>query len=141
MELFKKKEKKPITEYLDKLNGSCFVCDRLNDTFDRYVATILYLWKKEDNDFLELYKNCKGFCFEHLNALLKYADKELSGNKFDEFNKMTIEIFEKNLDRTIEDVEWFIKKFDYRYKDEPWKNSKDALVRTLCKTNGVTDEE
>ena len=34
-----------------------------------------------------------------------------------------------------------IKKFDYRYKDEPWKNSKDALVRTLCKTNGVTDEE
>ena len=47
----------------------------------------------------------------------------------------------KLLDRTIEDVEWFIKKFDYRYKDEPWKNSKDALVRTLCKTNGVTDEE
>ena len=139
--LFKKKEKKPITEYLDKLNGSCFVCDRLNDTFDRYVATILYLWKKEDKDFLELYKNCKGFCFEHLNALLKYADKELSGNKFDEFNKMTIDIFEQNLDRTIEDVEWFIKKFDYRYKDEPWKNSKDALVRTMYKTNGVTDEE
>ena len=33
------------------------------------------------------------------------------------------------------------KKFDYRYKDEPWKNSKDALVRTMYKTNGVTDEE
>ena len=54
---------------------------------------------------------------------------------------MTIDIFEQNLDRTIEDVEWFIKKFDYRYKDEPWKNSKDALVRTMYKTNGVTDEE
>ena len=24
---------------------------------------------------------------------------------------------------------------------EPWKNSKYALVRTMYKTNGVTDEE
>ena len=40
--------------------------------------------------------------------------------------------------RVTDDLEWFIDKFDYRHKDEPWKNSKDALPRAITKT--VTDE-
>ena len=29
------------------------------------------------------------------------------------------------------DVSWFCRKFDYRYQDEPWNNSKDAVERTI----------
>ena len=29
------------------------------------------------------------------------------------------------------DVSWFCKKFDYRYDDEPWGNSKDAVERAI----------
>ena len=39
----------------------------------------------------------------------------------------------KNLKRINEDVNWFTKKFDYRYQNEPWKNSKDAPKRAMEK--------
>ena len=42
----------------------------------------------------------------------------------------------ENLDRLEEELDWFIKKFDYRYREEPWKTSKDALPRTILKING-----
>jgi hypothetical protein len=35
------------------------------------------------------------------------------------------------MDTLREDVKWFIKKFDYRYEEEPWKNSKDSVERAI----------
>jgi hypothetical protein len=29
------------------------------------------------------------------------------------------------------DVSWFCKKFDYRYDEEPWYNSKDSVQRAV----------
>ena len=29
------------------------------------------------------------------------------------------------------DVSWFCKKFDYRYDEEPWYDSKDAVERSM----------
>ena len=40
------------------------------------------------------------------------------------------------MDRIQEDISWFIKKFDYRYENESWKNSKDAGERTVNKARG-----
>ena len=42
----------------------------------------------------------------------------------------------ENLDRVIEDVEWFQKKFDYQFKEADWKNSKDAVQRAMQKAGG-----
>ena len=38
-------------------------------------------------------------------------------------------VYFDNMERVNGDLSWFIDKFDYRYKNEPWKNSKDALPR------------
>jgi hypothetical protein len=38
--------------------------------------------------------------------------------------------------RLQEELEWFISKFDYRFTNEPWKNSKDSLIRTIQKLIG-----
>ena len=43
---------------------------------------------------------------------------------------------QENLDRIQEDISWFIKKFDYRFEKEDWKNSRDAVERTVNKTRG-----
>ena len=43
---------------------------------------------------------------------------------------------EENLQRMQEDIDWFIDKFDYRNKDADWKNSKDAVPRTMQKLVG-----
>ncbi len=39
--------------------------------------------------------------------------------------------------RVTDDLEWFTDKFDYRNEDKPWKNSKDALPRSMNKTNSI----
>ena len=41
---------------------------------------------------------------------------------------------------TNHDLEWFIDKFDYRNENEPWKNSKDAVQRSILKTNSYFEE-
>ncbi len=44
------------------------------------------------------------------------------------------------MQRVIDDLEWFIDKFDYRNENEPWKNSKDAVQRSILKTNSYFEE-
>ena len=47
----------------------------------------------------------------------------------------------ENMKRVKEDLEWFRDKFDYRNQDAPWKNSRDAVPRTLMKLNSVILDE
>lgn len=78
---------------------------------------------------------------EHFGLLLERADKELSGKTKEEFVEVTVKLYNENMRRINEDLAWFINKFDYKYKDEPWKNSKDSVPRALIKLNGLIEEE
>ena len=132
----KKADNSSLIDYIKNMSKSCFICDRIQNVFERYIATIMYLWKN-DNDFIEKYKTSKGFCMEHYAMLVEYASKELSGKNLESFIEITEKLFLDNIKRVKEDLDWFIDKFDYRYKNEPWKNSKDALPRMLCKINSL----
>lgn len=134
--LFKKTEEMPLVTYLKELEDSCFVCERMNESFERYLITIFYLWK-QDSEFRKHFEASKGFCNEHYRILMEKASGQLNGNQLDEFLKSLNRIYLANMERVREDVEWFINKFDYRYQDEPWKNAKDALPRALTKLNGI----
>ena len=57
--MFKKADNKELLDYIKNLEESCFVCNRINNVFDRYIATILHLWKN-DESFKEKYINSKG---------------------------------------------------------------------------------
>lgn len=136
----KKPDNSALLNYVKGMKDSCFVCNRINEVFARYIITIMYLWKN-DEAFKEKYKKCKGFCMEHYATLIKSASSELSGKHLESFMEATNEIFIDNIKRVKEDLDWFINKFDYRYKDEPWKNGKDALPRMLKKINSIQIEE
>ena len=136
----KKADNSKLEAYVKQISDSCFICNRIKDVFERYIITIMYLWKN-DNDFKEKYKKSKGFCIEHYGMLIEYASKELSGKNLEEFVEVTRSLFLDNMKRVKEDLDWFIDKFDYRYKDEPWKNSKDALPRMLQKVNSSDIKE
>ncbi|MBQ8639741.1 MAG: hypothetical protein IJ468_11310 [Lachnospiraceae bacterium] len=138
--LFKKAVSNPLLEYIDGLNHSCYICNRISNTFGRYLHTVVILWKT-DEAFRKTYKECKGFCTEHLGDLLKEGEACLSKSQFEEFRKVTTELYLTNMKRMAEDLEWFVNKFDYRYKDEPWKNAKDAIPRAIIKTNGMIELE
>ncbi len=124
----------PIVAYIKELESTCFVCNKMGDRFDRYVDTIFHMWKK-DADFKTTFKSCKGFCTYHYGVLYEYSGKKLHGDPQLEFIDALNALYFEGMDRVNGDIGWFIDKFDYRFKNEPWKNSKDAIPRGIIKTN------
>ena len=57
--------------------------------------------------------------------------KKLDKKNYAEFEKAVSSIQSAYMDKLEEDVSWFCKKFDYRYKEEPWYDSKDAVERSM----------
>lgn len=137
--LFKKKDSSsPLTTYIKNIQSSCFVCDRIERMFQRYLITLYYLYKN-DSTFRTKFKASKGFCLKHYAILYEEAPNHLSGSIQEDFLKDLNEVFLTNMHRVREDLEWFTNKFDYRYANEPWKNAKDALPRSILKINGIPD--
>lgn len=130
----------PLADYLSELNCSCFVCDRINNVFERYIDTIFYLYKTDDG-FREKFNSCKGFCNKHFLVLIKKAPDYLKGSALDEFSDIIKDLYIKNMERVRDDLAWFIDKFDYRNTDAPWKNSKDSIPRAIIKTNSIIQDE
>lgn len=133
--LFKKtSECSSVKSYIDELSNSCFICDRIHRTFDRYIVTIFYLYKTEA-EFRSLFLNSKGFCTTHYGTLFDAAPTHLSGKQLEQFIEDLNSVYFDNMHRIQEELEWFIDKFDYRNATAPWKNSQDALPRTILKVN------
>ena len=137
--MFKKKAPDAWVDFLEKIEGSCYVCNKIDKTFDRYIATIFHMYTN-DSDFVSLFEKSKGFCTEHYLLLYKSAANYLSGRRYEDFMASLNKIYANSLKVMQEDVEWFTDKFDYRNADAPWKNSKDALPRCIQKTNSVMVE-
>ena len=132
--LKKKAETSSLGAFVNKLEHNCFICNRMNQTFHRYIDTIFHMYKK-DSSFSEKIKNSKGFCTYHYALLFDEAPNYLSKEQLDSFLSDINTVYFDNMQRMQEDLEWFINKFDYRYQNEPWKNSKDALPRSVMKTH------
>lgn len=135
--LFKKEtEKHPVAEYIEQLNCKCFVCNRVDNVFDRYIDTIFYLWKN-DEEFRKKFENSKGFCTAHYGLLIQRAQESLKGDSLNSFVEKLNHIYIVNMERVRDDLEWFINKHDYKYTNEPWNNAKDAIPRALTKANSI----
>lgn len=136
--LFAKKTENasPVTEYIENLNQSCYICNRIDRIFARYLATIYHCYE-HDEEFRRKFAASKGFCTKHFGMLYEGAPSSLSGKRLPEFIKTLNEVYLTNMKRVTDDLEWFTDKFDYRNEDKPWKNSKDALPRSMNKTNSV----
>mgnify|MGYP004514276877 CR=1 FL=1 len=132
----RKSDSSGIGSYVERLKHNCFICNRMNQTFDRYVDTIFHLYKK-DSHFPEKMKASKGFCTYHFAILFDRAPEFLSKDTLSQFRTDLQTVYFANMERMQEDIEWFINKFDYRYQNEPWKNAKDALPRSILKTHGA----
>ncbi len=133
--LFKKsKDSTGIGAYVSKLQHSCFICNRMEQTFNRYIDTIFHLYKK-DPSLSDKIRNSKGFCTYHYGLLYDRANEFLSKEQLQQFLNDINQVYFENMKRMQEDIEWFINKFDYRYQNEPWKNAKDALPRAIQKTH------
>lgn len=134
--LFSKKESgNAISMWVREKEQSCYVCNHFKEMYERYMDTFFYLWK-QDPDFKEKVKKGKGFCLSHFGDLCEASDTRLSDREKEEFYNSLLPLMESNMDRLLEDVSWMVEKFDYRYKDADWKNSRDAIERGMQKLKG-----
>lgn len=134
--LFSKKPegKLPIEEFLEQKNGSCYLCGKLAYNMRRYYNTFFHLIK--DAEFRAKVENSKGFCLHHFQALLESAREKLPNNQIEWFYTTVFRLMEDNLARVQGDLDWFIDKFDYRNAGADWKNSRDAVSRSMQKLKG-----
>ena len=133
--LFSKAEPLSITDWLHRRNESCYLCSRVDSSMRRYFATFFALLK--DGEFRSRVENSKGFCFRHFEQLLRLAPEQLPNAQFDWFYETVPTVFKNNIARVQEDLDWFIAKYDYRNAGADWKNSRDAVSRTMEKLQGL----
>lgn len=133
--MFSKSDESNVEKFLKKEEEQCFICDYYKDTYNRYMDTFFYLYKN-DSAFAGKITASKGFCLHHMREVLSAVPKQLSKKEAEEFTQILFKVMKENMARVEEDISWFVDKFDYRYKDADWKNSKDAIPRTMQKLKG-----
>ena len=126
---------------LNQLRNTCLMCERIRESMERYMYTVLYMYKHEP-EFPKLFAQSKGMCLKHYAQALEMAPKHLSGEPLKNFVDTLTDIEMKSFERLEGEIEWFTNKFDYRNQDKPWGNSRDAVKRSVNKLGHqvVTDD-
>ena len=113
---------------LSKLESDCYVCSRIGKNITAMTATAVYLFESDSN-FVRKFKKAPYFCLPHYKKMIDYAEKKMPKKIFRDFYDTAHGIEAEYLKALRGDVSWFCKKFDYRYDEEPWYNSKDSVQR------------
>ncbi len=125
----------PIGVWIQEKEDSCYICSRYADTYNRYLDTFFYMYKREE-EFRQKVRECKGFCLPHFKDICRAADTKLDDDRKEEFYGVVLPLMLENMQRIAGDVSWMIDKFDYRNRDADWKNSRDAIQRGMQKLKG-----
>ena len=136
--LFGKKkvtEEEPYWQRMERQVSSCYICDKIKYNMDRYFQTFFVLLK--DEEFRAKVMNSKGFCMRHFSQMLRMAEEFLPGNQREWFYPAVFKLMEDNLARVKEDLDWLVAKYDYRNASADWRNSRDALQRSMQKLEGL----
>ena len=124
-----------LVAWARKKQSSCYICDKLEYNMGRYYSTFCYLTKEAE--FRQKVENSKGFCMRHFLALLEVTLNELPNDQQQWFYEKIFTLMRENLSRVKDDLDWFVDKFDYRNAGADWKNSQDAVPRTMQKLCGT----
>jgi len=123
-------------KHLQEIEAACYICDMAEKSFARYLDTFFWLFAKEEKVRQSL-QTSNGCCLPHLAEVYAMAPKKLSGANLRLFYDVLFEVQQAQMDKLDKDLEWFAKKFDYRYKDESWRDSKDAIERAVERLTGI----
>ena len=120
---------KPIKR-VSALECSCYVCRRIAYHFEHMAECVVYLWDA-DEEFAPKLRAQPYFCLPHYKKLLEYGQKRLGKKQLPRFTAEVGKVVSDYMTTLTDDVSWFCKKFDYRYDQEPWYNSKDSVERAI----------
>ena len=124
-----KKKGAALAKYIEELDRDCYVCRRLDASFFAVCENLVWLYEN-DESFADKLRKSK-LCFSHAAEILTVAEKEMPKKRFPVLCDDISAILKSETAAIREDIDWFCKKFDYRYKEESWKNSKDSIERAV----------
>lgn len=124
------KSAKSCASSLEKLGDSCYICKRIEDNFSKVLDNAVQMWLS-DADFRRKCSSQKCFCIPHYAAFVTAASNRMKSGDFKSFSSSVYNIEEKYLKKISDNTSFFIKKFDYRYENEPWGDAKDAVERAI----------
>jgi len=128
-------EENAMVQWARERQSTCYICQKQEYNMHRYMHTFFVMLK--DEEFRSRVENCKGFCMRHFLKLMEEAQQELSNANREWFYTTVISLMRDNLVRVKEDLDWFVGMFDYRQAGSDWKNSRDAVSRTMQKLQGL----
>ena len=123
-----------MLSWLEEKESTCFLCRRQEYNMRRYYHTFFVLLREEE--FRQKVERSKGFCLHHFRQLLTQAPKELPSAHSGWFYETVHSLMKENLLRVKGDLDHFVEMFDYRQSGSDWRNSRDAVPRTMQKLRG-----
>jgi hypothetical protein len=129
-----KKAKGCAKDLLGEIN-SCIICQSLDDSMERYAYTIGQMYVNE-REFPALFEKCNGFCMPHYILMLENAHKA-GGGKASDLYSMSLSIVQKRaLEKSVNELEKFTGKFDYRSTNKSSSDGNDALPKAINRLRG-----
>ena len=135
---FKKSESKieKLGKHIKSQQSRCYLCEKIEGTFQRYIETFFHMWPREP-EARDLVAALPGFCLPHFGMMMAMAESSLSKKHLDSFLEVVVPLQAAAIATIEADLDWFIQKFDYRNNEAPWKNSQDAIPRTIALLKGT----
>ena len=121
---FKSAKKQGIA--LKNEQAKCIVCDYTDTEMIKYYKTIAQLYSNE-NEFKTLFLNSNAFCIKHYAKLLQYAN--YAGFSAKEYLSALYEIENKRLTKSVELLNAFANRHDYRNLGKPLGEAANALPK------------
>ena len=110
---------------------TCYVCDRIEHDILHLLATV-YVQYGSDPEFRRQYQNQDFICLDHYALVMGNANKKaMDKGTFKEFCEVTNKLSKGYMDTLYDDVTHFASMFDYRNQGGDYKNSKDAIERSV----------
>lgn len=115
---------------IETMQKNCYVCERIEDKISKMYTTAAYLFD-EERDFRNSFAEVRYFCLPHYREYILAGKRVLSKDGYENLVRAANEKICNYLDSLKDDVSLFCKKFDYRFGDLPWGESKDSVERSI----------
>ncbi len=126
------KPDKKVIENIEKLNQSCYVCDRISKDMTHLISTVLSEYEKSD-EFRVLYREQRYICLNHYALIMKQATGKngISSKNIKAFRNDTFNLTKNHLAELKVDITYFCSMFDYRNRGNDFGKSIDAIERSI----------
>ncbi len=112
--------------------GTCYVCDRIDHDMLHLLSTV-YVQYGADEALRERYAKQDYICLDHYALVMSNVNKKAMDKRMlADFYAATNALCKGYMDTLYDDVTHFTRMFDYRNVGGDYKNSKDAIERSIA---------